>query len=100
MALHAHVSIESRDCDGRYSRTYVVLSTMAGEDEGDFRASVIGNALAYEDDGTTVTFSEDGFTIHETTEEGYNTQEFTWCEDDDATAPSTFRDHSAEAMGY
>lgn len=100
MSLHVHVSIESADCDGRYSRSYVITPGTDDKDEWDFRASIIGNALSYASAETTAQFTDDGFTVDAPTDEGYSHSEFTWCDDDDANRVNTFRDHSAEAAGY
>ena len=96
--MHAHVSIESADCDGRYSQSYILGNT--SRDEWDFKADTIGNALAFADETATVTFTEFGFTFTHPTDEGYAYSEFTWCNDDDENERGTFRDHSAEAAGY
>lgn len=96
---HAHISTESADCDGQYSRTNVLVPD-ATQDEWGFRAETIGNALAYVTEGADVTFSVDGFSVSYSTDEGYVFSEFTWCTDDDTDTRSTFRDHRAESMGY
>lgn len=97
--MHAHVSIESQDCDGRYSRSYI-LAPNPDQDEWGYRAEMIGNALAYADSGTTVQFTEWGFTVNAATDEGYAHTEVTWCTDADTDQRGTFRDHTAESMGY
>lgn len=98
MTLHVHISIESADCDGRYSRSYTV--PMVDSDEWQFRSEMIGNALTYADDNTTAQFTEHGFNVNAPTDEGYHHSEFTWCTDDPCEIRATYRDHSAEAAGY
>lgn len=110
--IHAHVSIESSDCDGRYSRSYVIpaaayvtIPTNGDESdefraEWDFKAGVIGNALALADEGTGVEFTENGFSVYSRTEEGFTSSDFVWCHDDDENERGTYRDHTAESMGY
>lgn len=80
--LHAHVSVESHDCDGRYSRTFI-LESDPGETESDFKASI--RALCPE---------------WMPTDEGFVAHEIEWCTDNDTDTRGTFRDHSAEAAGY
>lgn len=96
--MHAHITIESSDCDGNYTRTNVLLPEPE-EDEWDFRATTIGNVTAYSTHGT-LTFNEFGFDFDEPHEEGYHHTEVRWCDDEDADEKSTFRDHRAESMGY
>lgn len=100
MALHAHVSIESAGCDGSYSRTYVIGPNVFPGDEWDYRAGLIGNALAFSDAHTTVAFTDSGFTVDTPTDEGYVHTEYEWCEEGDTDTPNTFRDYRAESMGY
>jgi len=54
----------------------------------------------YANEFTKVEFTSDGFHHDEFTDEGFIHSEFTWCNDDDTDVKNTFRDHSAEAMGY
>jgi hypothetical protein len=98
MSIHAHLTIESADCDGRYSRTATVRP-VGDESEWDFHAITIGNVMAFSDNGTAE-ITPDGFTFMTSTDEGFIHTDVTWCEDDDVNTPSTFRDHSAESVGY
>lgn len=95
---HAHVTTESADCDGRYSRGYVL------EREGNsehFKSWAIGNMTSGYDNGT-LTIDPYGFTFDAPTEEGYISIGVSWCNDADGLCDrkSSFRDHSAEAAGY
>lgn len=103
MGLHAHISSESTDCDGRYSRTWV---EQMNEDEAksdfsdlDFKSRVLSNAVSFHELGT-VEMQNGGFHANMQTEEGYRYTNVVWCEDICDDTKSTFRDHSAEAMGY
>jgi hypothetical protein len=110
---HAHVSSESADCDGRYSRSHVVHMNAdeireSWQDENDFseinfRERVLGSVVSLttftEGQEGSVTITEHGFTYSRPTDEGYESVEVTWCEDDCDDA-STYRDHRAESMGY
>lgn len=97
--LHAHVSVESADCDGRYSSAYT-LTADEGQDDYDFKVATTGNALGHLEDGSTASFNEFGFDFYRPTEEGFVSSEIRWCDDGDADRPNTQRDHSAEAAGY
>ena len=99
MTIHAHVSIESADCDGRYSRSYVRMPD-DWQSDSEFRAETFASVLMYANEFTKVEFTSDGFHHDEFTDEGFIHSEFTWCNDDDTDVKNTFRDHSAEAMGY
>jgi hypothetical protein len=97
-STHAHVSTESADCDGRYSRSYV-LTSETGDDAHTFRLRVLGMLIDL-DEPRTVTVTPEGFTWSGPTDEGYVSGEVEWCTDDDATERGTYRDHTAESMGY
>jgi hypothetical protein len=111
-ALHAHVSSESSDCDGRYSRTYVIDQTdeelngspFDGYDgEEAFRLRVlqyIGSTTPEYGGRLSIAPGGDEYTWAEQTDEGYRHVEATFCREDDADEKSTQRDHSAEASGY
>lgn len=101
--LHAHVSNESRDCDGRYSRSHIVKAD-DGQTHIDFLKDMMGLYLDFQlcgdDEPVTVKFTDDGFTYITYNEEGYSEMDITLCTANDADQHNTFRDHSAEAAGY
>ncbi len=100
---HAHVSIESADCDGRYSRSYI--ETMTDDERAsmfpdlDFKARVLGNRVSYHEHSKVFVWPE-GFDVQMPTDEGYSHSEVRWCTDNCDESSSTYRDHSAEAAGY
>jgi hypothetical protein len=96
--LHAHVYVESADCDGRYSRSYVMVSD--AEDEWNVKRDIVGHILFGGHNGYVATFTDDGFTYGGPTDEGFEHTEIEWCTDDDADVKNTFRDFTAESMGY
>jgi len=100
-ALHAHVAIESRDCDGRYDRTHVSMA-VPGED---FFATMMylygpGEDYDAEHGDYTETFPSGNFNCYQRTEEGFTYAEVKFCTDDDTDERGTFRDYTAESMGY
>jgi hypothetical protein len=97
--LHAHIATEAEDCDGRISRTNILLPD-EGQDDWGFRAETIGNVLNNADENTTAKFTEAGFMASAPTDEGWTFTEITWCEDDCSDVKSTYRDYRAESMGY
>lgn len=102
--LHAHVSTESADCDGRYSRSSVELVNSDEEASDftdlDFQARILSNAVIFHGQ-TDVKVRPDGFVAVSPTEEGYVHTEVQWCQEERCQElRSTFRDHSAEAAGY
>jgi len=113
--LHAHVESESADCDGRYSRDYVL--TMWDDEKTDemgdlkFESRVIGDVVSTNYPGTlTVTPADPSDPIRDpamlewsaSTEEGFEAKVVRFCRDADCDLdePGTQRDHSAEAAGY
>jgi len=112
--LHAHVSTASADCDGPFYQEYV---TELNDDERamheqangvndfhdlEFKARVLSNHVSFHSEaGVTVNVGQDGFSMHEQTDEGYRRADVTWCEDEacDPNAASQ-RDVFAEQMGY
>lgn len=99
MAMHAHITVESADCDGRYSLAYVYRGPIE-RGTSDFVSRVMYHVLGHFQAGTAK-FTEDGFTFRKNTDEGYVHTEVTWCWNDDLDASeTTYRDHSAEAAGY
>ncbi len=119
--LHAHISIESADCDGRYSRSYIetmnetelsdkeaaiALGIALGKEGAvndfsdlDFKARVLGNRVSYHEH-SKVFISPEGFEVQMPTDEGYSHSEVRWCTDNCDETRSTYRDHTAEAAGY
>lgn len=97
--MHAHVHVESADCDGRYTREYTRIAEN-GQSDADFQAETFAAFFMYANQYTKVEFTSYGFVHSEPDEEGYVLSEITWCEDDDESRPNVFRDHSAEAAGY
>jgi len=100
---HAHVSSNSRDCDGDYSRGHVDEMTLQERCDqfGDlrFKERVLASTVTLHGEGT-LEVTEHGLSWHEQTEEGYRAAEVTWCEDDCPDERSWQRDHRAEAAGY
>lgn len=106
MTYHAHYESAAQDCDGLYTRDYI-LAPSGDEDEWQFEnhvlTMVVDTAPKY---GGTLTVSprfDDGthrLEWHEQTDEGYRHREATFCRDDCDFAESSFRDHTAEAAGY
>lgn len=101
--LHAHVSSTSTDCDGMYSREYVMVQE-DGQDEFDFQTRVMDNLVSTTGFGGTLKVhnDEDGLRMEwmETTEEGSRHLDADFCTKDCETDMSLTRDHSAEAMNY
>jgi|SRR6478752_1122319 len=114
--LHAHVSTASADCDGPMYRDYVTelndserAEHAAAEARGyndfheiEFQQRVLGNHVSFHTEFEChVKVTGDGFTVHETTDEGYRSAEVRWCRDEscDPHAASQ-RDVFAEQMGY
>lgn len=108
--LHAHVSTESADCDGSYSRSHVAtlndderaMSEQTVNDFHDivFKARVVGDTVSTHTHGT-LTVTPDGVEWSEQTEEGYRSVSVSWCEHGSCdTYLRTQRDHRAESMGY
>jgi len=99
--LHAHVSIQSRDCDGLYDRSFVLHSEVDGivEPADEFKSAIAGLYLPSDSKGWQENHDW-GFEWSEPTDEGFSAGELRWCTDDDADEPNTFRDHTAESMGY
>jgi hypothetical protein len=104
--IHAHIEQASRDCDGLYTSDHIITLD-DGQDECAFFAYVVGlyaSPYAIDLDMTVKSVKlDDGdirMTVSEPTEEGYRETEITFCHDDCETGKSSFRDHTAEAMGY
>jgi hypothetical protein len=101
--LHAHVSTNSRDCDGDYSGGHVdEMTTQERCDQfGDlhFKERVLGNVVSLHGEGTAE-ISPSGIHWREQTDEGYRAADVEWCEDECESERPWQRDHRAEAMGY
>lgn len=112
--LHAHVSSDTSDCDGRISRSYVITFNDDERRENSrlinnfadlhFKERVLGGVVSFHPSGfdgdAEVHITRDGFTYSEPTDEGYHHVEVEWCEDDCSEVRETYRDHRAESMGY
>ncbi len=95
--IHAHVEIDSADCDGRYEYGHVSVAD-PGESVESFRAYM---GTLYDEEGSTVIVdTPDLFEFHHDTEEGYHHLRIEFCTDGCEDRPGTFRDHTAEAAGY
>lgn len=115
--LHAHIDTASSDCDGPMYREYVVSLNDdevamhdAAEANGgvndfhdyEFKARVLSSQVSWHPlEESTVTLTQDGFTVHEPTDEGYRSSHVRWCEEDSCD-PEAYsqRDVYAEMMGY
>ena len=110
--LHAHVSTASRDCDGLYTREYVMVfnedeRAESGKAYNDFSDIHFMNRVMCQvaspyacELGMRVTVDDDGIEVHENTDEGYRKASVRWCRDECDTDDHSFRDHTAEAAGY
>jgi hypothetical protein len=113
---HAHVSSESRDCDGRYSGGYVFRrfnkERTGTQREWDdwldlYHLLVQDVAMVPDVDKTTIEIKPSktgGYTFYaaQDTEEGYRCEIAVMCQDPDCDLleGERFRDHTAESMGY
>lgn len=111
---HAHVSTSSADCDGPMDRHYVIEQNdderaESGQvyndfSEINFRERVLGSIVSLTTlvDGMegTVRIHEHGFDWSRPTDEGYESAEVIWCEDDCDLGERGQRDYFAEAAGY
>lgn len=110
--LHAHVSTQSRDCDGLYNRDYVMTfndeeTAESGKVYNDFSdihfmnrvMCTVASPYAVEH-GMRVTVDNDGINVYEDTEEGYRAADVRWCRENCDTDEYSQRDYTAEAMGY
>lgn len=106
MRIHAHIEVESRDCDGKYEHMWVVVSE-DGQDDLAFIQYITGlYANPYAIDSEQRVHSAllgDGdirMVVTEPTEEGYRSTDITFCHDECDTTERGHRDHMAEAAGY
>lgn len=101
--VHAHVSTESRDCDGRYTGGHVVEMTLeercSAFGELEFKGRVLTNVVTLHGAGT-LQVTPDGLEWWEQTDEGYSAADVRWCEDECPDERPWMRDHTAEAAGY
>ena len=100
---HAHVSTNSRDCDGDYSRGHIDEMTLEERCDryGDlrFKDRVLTSVVNPHGHGT-LEVTPEHLSWYEQTEEGYRAAEVAWCEDECPAMRSWQRDHRAEAAGY
>lgn len=96
--LHAHISYDATDCDGRITREYVSLSD--GKDPYDFRVERLALSVSVLAEAGTLNITADGWTWDEPTEEGHRHEDVRFCTDDCDDAKPLYRDHRAESMGY
>lgn len=110
---HVHVDSSSRDCDGRtdHGHVYRIPSirpealSLSGEpafaDLWRYLSMHEPRGAYSEFEETTITVRSDRVEWTSTTEEGFAGGSLWVCEDTScAHGASTYRDHSAEAMGY
>lgn len=111
MKLHAHYESAARDCDGLITQDYIIVPTdeERASEFGDieFTDRVVANMVnAYSLDSTgtlVVNKLDDGdfrLAWSEPTEEGYRSVDVTLCKDDCDLGEHSYRDHTAESMGY
>lgn len=111
-SLHAHITTESADCDGRHGYDYVEIMNKhevsefilkdGVNDFSDymFKERILGRVVSFHADAVIKT-TENGFDYHEPTDEGYTATEVLWCEDEDCDPwMTTSYDQFAEAAGY
>lgn len=113
---HAHISTASADCDGPLYRDYTVFVSDEAKAKSaacdgvndfweiEFRESILASqvSLTTMRDGQTgkVEITEDGFTWSRGTDEGYQSSEVRWCDDEGCGESYSQRDIYAEMMGY
>lgn len=107
---HAHRSIHTQDCDGRYSY-YTTIDLPELTEHGKWRTPrerlgvlvakyITGNLMFGLD--FSITMNGDAIVVEEPGDEGGTSTAFAVCDDDfcEEYGTSSQRDHSAEAMGY
>lgn len=101
--LHAHVTTESADCDGRYSSGRVEEMTLLERcdqfGELAFKDRVMSSVVTMHGHGE-LKVTPYRLEWHEQTDEGYRAADVEWCSDEGCPNRSWQRDHSAEAAGY
>jgi hypothetical protein len=124
--LHAHIAQHSSDCDGPTGLDWVeefstdeaheaaltedamragLGHSVYGGDFSDlhFKQRVLELTVTlHQDPGceSVVRITDDGFSVHRQTDEGFNRFEVRWCEDRCNAEESSAYDRFAEAMGY
>lgn len=103
---HYHVTAYSADCDGTYTRTYVLTATPSerASEFPDlvFQARVVGDIVNLDTEfGATLNVQAGGdFSYTEPTDEGMRAYEVERCDAVGCSLDGTYRDHRAESMGY
>lgn len=103
---HAHVSSQSRDCDGEYRSGYIAAPTVEeiADDHGDylFRERMIAGLVSVYAEQGTLEVTPDRVEWHQRTDEGYTSSTLIWCDDTtcDTGQPRWVRDLTAEKAGY
>ena len=98
--LHAHVERSAADCDGRYDSSYV-KPIVQGQTEYEFRREVIDVVVSVYSEHGDLKVRGDHYEYVETTDEGYEAYTAQLCDDEDCDdSERTYRDHTAESMGY
>jgi hypothetical protein len=105
--LHVHVEITSTDCDGRMDRGYTD-APHEGQDDYAFKSRILAGLVSWTyPNKVEMTSGYEGGTEWERIEvsyqhdEGWHHAEALFCRDSFCKdAPSTQRDHTAEAAGY
>lgn len=101
--VHAHISEQSRDCDGTYSsgRMEVMTHEEQADEFGDlhFQQRILGNVVTLHGQGR-LEVTPEGLSWHERTDEGFRAADVRWCTDECANESAWQRDHRAEEMGY
>jgi len=113
---HAHIATAASDCDGPLYRDYTVFVSDEAKAKSavrdgvndfwdiEFRESILTSqvSLTTMRDGQTgtLTVTEDGFSWNRSTDEGYESSEVTWCDDESCDESYSQRDIYAEMMGY
>jgi len=100
---HVHISITSQDCDGGHGHVY----TMPGSMETNFRLHSLPLTENGEGTFTRKVYYNDGsdemlyrMSWYARTDEGFHSEEWVECIDDDADEKSSQYDQFAEMMGY
>lgn len=99
--VHAHISQEAADCDGRHGHDYVARPH-SDEDDYYFKQRIVACMVSLHNEGTlTVEQGEDfsRFRWTETTDEGWSREEALICYDDCGNESSVY-DQFAEMAGY
>lgn len=100
--LHAHVQVNSSDCDGFTTRDYVETpDAVTDQHADDFKGRVLASVVSWvPDGGASVQITSLGFSYSEPTDEGGRGVVAVWCSDDCDLDESSQRDLTAERAGY